>query len=197
MRGRVVLWALVLGVAVLVAPGALTAVVRGGSGPVPEAEAESGSVRPGAAGDTSRTGAGDTPTTLAATGAVPAGTSAGEGTGSGRGGRTGRCDPYCSGPGAVPQPPPYDFDPLAACTHRWQVEQSTGRLVDTGCASEPQTPVSVVVIEPPPVGPPVILPWQPPPTTTTTVSPPPPPPPTTAPPPPPPDPPTTGTTIPP
>jgi hypothetical protein len=196
MRARAVLWALVLGVAVLVAPGALTAVVRGGSGPVPEAEAESGSVRPGAAGDTSRTGAGDTPTSLAATGAVPAGTSP-SGTGTRGGGRIGHCDPSCSGPGAVPQPPPYHFDPLAACTHRWQVEQSTGRLVDTGCASEPQTPVSVVVIEPPPVGPPVILPWQPPPTTTTTVSPPPPPPPTTAPPPPPPDPPTTDTTIPP
>jgi hypothetical protein len=175
MRARVMWWALAVGVAVLVAPGALTAVERVGGGPVAGAEQvravppEAGvGTRPSrAGGPTTTTALPVVATTVAPSGA--AGTTAG-------GGGGGRCAPSCSAPTTVPSPP-ITYDPFAGCPHRWQVDPATGQRIDTGCASEPVPPVSVIIVTTT-APPPVILP--PPPTTTTTAPPPPTTPPITA-----------------
>jgi hypothetical protein len=45
---------------------------------------------------------------------------------------------------------------------RYQVDPTTGQVIDTGSASIPTPPVSVEVVPPPPPPPPVILPETPP-----------------------------------
>jgi hypothetical protein len=104
------------------------------------------------------------------------GTSKGAGDGGGSTASGGNCDPTCT-QFPVDIPPPRNDPYVPDCPNRWQREETTGRLIDTGCASEPGPVEHVVVITPPPPPPPVILPETP-----TTTPPSPPPPPTTAPP---------------
>jgi len=174
MRARMMWWALAFGVAVVVAPGALTAVERAATRPVAEAETMR-PVRPEAGvGGRSSAGGGATTTTApaVATTAAPSGGAGAQAAGGG-----GRCDPYCSDLSALPPPPQITYDPFANCPHRWQVDPTTGQRIDTGCGSEPIPPVAVVVVPPATAPPPVVSP-APPPTSPSTV---PPPPPTTAP----------------
>jgi hypothetical protein len=117
----------------------------------------------------------------ATTSTVP-GTPAGGGTGEGGSAATGSggsCDPTCT-QFPVSLPPLPETDPSDyACPEHWELDHSTGQMVNTGCAGVHLPTVHVDVEPPPPPPPPVILPETP--TTTTSTAPPPPPPPTSPP----------------